>query len=81
MESGDESPESEHNGRRAVWEGKFLILILQKHGVVEGYIPEPAGLVGSGSFRANDSIISRTNGHGSMLSRSRLKKQGERENE
>lgn len=65
--SGAESPEVVHSGRSAVWEvEKFLSLSLQKHGVVEGWTPEPAGLVARGSFKASDSIVSLTNRQGSI---------------
>ena len=67
VESGDGSPPDEQSGSRAVCDGKFFILSLQKQGVVEGCTPEPAGLVACGSFRASDSTMSRTNGHGSIL--------------
>lgn len=65
--SGGESLAVEQRGRIAVWEGKFLMRNLQKHGVVDGWTPEPAGLVARGSFRARDSTIRRTNGHGSIV--------------
>lgn len=67
LESGDESPGVVQRGRSAVWDGKFLIRSLQKHGVVDGWTPEPAGLVAWGSFRAIDSTDKRTKGHGSMV--------------
>lgn len=65
-ESGGESPLVGQRGRRTVWEGKFLIRSLQKQGVVDGWTPEPAGLVACESFRASDSTLKRTNGQGSI---------------
>lgn len=43
--------------------------ILQKHGVVEGWMPESGGgFVGEGiSLRERDSTIRRTNGQGSIV--------------
>lgn len=66
-ESGGESPGEEERGSNAVCDGKFLIRTLQKHGVVEGWTPVPAGFVAWGSFRDNDSTISRTKGQGSIV--------------
>lgn len=67
-DSGGASFGDVQRGIRAVCEGKFLILSLQKQGVDEGWTPGPAGRVAaSGSLRAKDSTIKRTNGHGSML--------------
>ncbi len=67
-ESGGESPGVVgQSGTRAVWEAKFLIRSLQKHGVVEGCTPVPAGFVACGSFNASDSTVNRTNGHGSIV--------------
>lgn len=65
--SGGESLAEEQRGRRAVCEAKFLMRSLQKQGVVDGWTPEPAGLVAKGSLRARDSMIKRTNGHGSIV--------------
>lgn len=63
---GDESLVELERVSRAVWGGKFLILSSQKHGVVDEWTPGPAGLVACGSFRAKESTLSRTNGHGSI---------------
>lgn len=84
-ESGGESPETDERGRSAVWEGKFLIAILQKQGVVDGWTAAPAGRVAWGRLRERDSTISRTNGQGSIgkvagggnVGRGRRRKMGE----
>lgn len=65
--SGAEEEEGER-GRSAVWEGKLVVRILQKHGVVEGWTPEIGGaLVAEGRFRARESTIRRTKGQGSIV--------------
>ena len=68
-EAGEWRDEVSERGMRDVWEGKELSLSLPKHGVVEGWMPEPACLVARGSLRESDSTIKRTNGHGSMRER------------
>lgn len=65
-ESGGESPETDERGRSAVWEGKFLMEILQKQGVADGWTAAPAGRVAWGRLRARESTIRRTKGHGSI---------------
>lgn len=52
----------------AVWEGKLLIRSLQKHNMDDGGMPEPVSLVAMDSFKAMDSINSRTNEQGSINS-------------
>lgn len=65
-EAAAEGPLESARGRRAVWVEKLLSRILQKHGVVEGWMPEPGDFDAMGSFRDRDSTKSRTKGHGSM---------------
>lgn len=70
MESGGWGSEwaAEESGMMAVCGGRFLIRSLQKQGVAEEWMPEAdaAGLVVGGSLSDNDSMIKRTNGHGSI---------------
>lgn len=69
--SGDEEEEDDDEEERwisAVWEGKFGMEMLQKHGVVEGWIRESVDeFVGDGRFKANESIVRRTKGQGSIV--------------
>lgn len=53
-------------GTTAVWRGKLLNLILQKHGDDEGCTTERAGFEATGIFRARLPTVRRTNGHGSI---------------
>lgn len=46
--------------------GKLFSLILQKHGVDDGWMPENEGLEATGNLRAKSPTRIRTKGHGSM---------------
>ena len=59
---------NEMNDMTAIWSGKFLSLILQKHGEEEGWTTERAGFEATGILRARLPTVKRTKGHGSIVS-------------
>ena len=59
---------SRMNDMTAIWSGKFLSLILQKHGEEEGWAMEWAGFEATWILRVRLPTVKRTKGHGSIVS-------------